>query len=75
MAKWFPAPEETFVFRNALTARAVTILVPGGQEPQSVVIDGEELILDDETTFLTRAHVRQAYEKRLHLQSEGDTVS
>lgn len=64
MTKWFPSPEETFVFRSALTARGVTILVPGGQEPQSVVIDGEELILDDETTFLARAHIRVAYERR-----------
>ena len=64
MAKWFPAPEETFVFRSALTARGVTILVPGGQEPQSVVIDGEEHTLDEETTFLSRAHIRAAYERR-----------
>ena len=64
MAKWFPAPEETFVFRSALTARGVTILVPGGQEPQSVVIDGEEHMLDEETTFLSRAHIRAAYERR-----------
>ena len=75
MEKWFPSPEETFVFRSLQTARAVTILVPGGQEPQSVVIDGQELSLDEEMTFLTRAHVRAAYERRLQLSSEGDTLN
>ncbi len=75
MAKWFPTPEETFVFRSLQTARGVTILIPGGEEPQSVVIDGVEHALDEETTFLTRAHVRAAYERRLQLSSEGDTLN
>ena len=64
MAKWFPSPEETFVFRSLQTARGVTILIPGGEEPKSVVIDGVEHTLDEEMTFLTRAHVRRAYDAR-----------
>lgn len=64
MAKWFPTPEETFVFRNVRTQVGVTILVPGGQEPRNVIIDGVTYELDEETTFLARAHVRKAYEIR-----------
>lgn len=71
MAKWFPLPEETFVYRNRVNhEQAVMILVPGGEEPQSVIINGVQHELDEETTFLARGHVRRAYESRQEIPSE-----
>jgi hypothetical protein len=64
MAKWFPTPEETFVFRSREGGPAVTILVPGGHGPSLVEMDGVQYVEDEELTFLTRAHVRRAYEAR-----------
>ncbi len=64
--KWFPSPDECFVFRDELSEEKIPIvlLIPGGEEPRSVAINGDEYTLDMDRTDLVRMYVRVAERKR-----------
>lgn len=62
--KWFPASEETFVYRNRFTGSRIMILIPGGEQPKTVLIDDIEHVLDEDMTEHARMFIRVAERKR-----------
>lgn len=71
MRKWFPSADETFVFRNRVhPEKSIVILVPGGQEPQSVIIDGVTYEPDPDREELVRMYINVAERKRLEVEEE-----
>lgn len=75
MAKWFPSPDETFVYQRSTwhhgpEIRRVVILIPGGEEPSEIRIDGELYELDEGMTEKTRMYVRVAERKRTEIAAQ-----
>ena len=69
MAKWFPSPDETFVYGRSRwhhggEPKRIVLLIPGGEEPETVEIDGETYKLDEDMTEKTHMYVRVAERKR-----------